>query len=176
MSVNNPVMPLIPATTISEFNDHITKAIDLLLPFAPVLTPNQRKRMPKAKDKTLAFITKGLDYCEQQPAYLPAFYTPAQYKDVMDNLKALAVMQQLVGKVAGILGDTSLMNSSDAYKIALSYYDTTKQYAPNVPGAKEIYKDMSARFPRRKKKKPAPAAKSRQDLTIADNNTTEEAA
>ena len=56
-----------------------------------------------------------------------------------------------------MLGDTTMQSSADAYSLSLDYYNSAKQGAKkNIPNAKDIYKDLSARFPGRKKKKPVP--------------------
>jgi hypothetical protein len=108
--------------------------------------------LPKMGDKTLAFVTKALDYAKQNPTLAPAFLNVPEFeKDVtavtsLNNV--LRPLQQLTEK----LDDTTLQAGSEAYAAALIFYTSVKSAAKaGVPGTKNIYDDLQARFPGRGK-------------------------
>ena len=104
-----------------------------------------------------SFIDKAVKYAQQTPDLLFGFVTAADMKQTVDNYNVLLTLLQVATQVSSSLSDTTMQGSSDAYSLSLDYYNAVKQGAKkNVPNAKDIYKDLSARFPGHKKKNPVP--------------------
>ncbi|MDR1340305.1 MAG: hypothetical protein LBK58_09675 [Prevotellaceae bacterium] len=51
------------------------------------------------------------------------------------------------------IDDTVIIAGSDAYQAALIFYNAVKAAPAHIPGAKEVYSDLKARFPKVKYKK-----------------------
>ncbi|MGE0078008.1 MAG: hypothetical protein AB7S48_09130 [Bacteroidales bacterium] len=133
-----------------EASANITAAITTIeqnLPTLINLTKDERHQLPKMGDKTIAFVSKNLEYAKQNPQIVPSFLDLAEFeKDVnaVNSLnKVLIPLQQLIEK----LDDTTLLSGSEAYSAALIFYNAVKGAAKaGVPGMKTIYDDLHARF------------------------------
>ena len=149
--MENKVSITITADAVAKINAAIA-TINSNLPLLINLTAEERQALPKMGDKTLAFVTKSLEYAKQNPSLVPTFMTVAEFeKDVnavtqLNNI--LRPLQQLTEK----LEDTTLEAGSEAYSAALVFYTAVKGAAKaGVPGIKNISDDLQARFPGRSK-------------------------
>jgi len=140
------------SVTISEeASINIQKAITALLQNLPDLinlTNEERQVNPKMGDKTVAFVSKNLEYSKQNPRVVPGFLDILEFeKDVVavtELKKVLMPLQQLVEK----LDDTTMQAGSEAYTAALIFYNAVKGAAKaGEPGMKAIYEDLKSRFP-----------------------------
>lgn len=140
------------SVTISEeASANIQKAITVLLQNLPELinlTNEERQVNPKMGDKTVAFVSKNLEYSKQNPRVVPGFLDMVEFeKDVVavtELKKVLIPLQQLVEK----LDDTTMQAGSEAYTAALIFYNAVKGAAKaGEPGMKTIYEDLKSRFP-----------------------------
>jgi hypothetical protein len=141
--------------TVTALNEALASidAINTKLPFLLSLTTAERKEMAKMGDKTLAFVTKALEYAQADAANLPPYITLAEFakdvKAVQDLMKVLRPLQ----KVAESVEDTAMLAGSEAYQAALAYYNFQKgAMKAGQTGAKTIVQDLSARFPGRPRK------------------------
>lgn len=134
---------------------NITAAITTIeqnLPKLINLTVDERKSLPKMGDRTLAFVSKALEYTKQNSQIVPSFMEVAEFeKDVIAVTalsKVLIPLQQLTEK----LDDTTMLAGSEAYSAALVFYNAVKGAAKaGVPGMKTVYDDLQVRFPGRGK-------------------------
>jgi len=134
---------------------NITAAITTIeqnLPKLINLTVDERKSLPKMGDRTLAFVSKALEYTKQNSQIVPNFMEVAEFeKDVTAVTalsKVLIPLQQLTEK----LDDTTMLAGSEAYSAALVFYSAVKGAAKaGVPGMKTVYDDLQVRFPGRGK-------------------------
>jgi len=128
----------------------IKAAIDTIeknLPTLINLTKEERHELPKMGDKTIAFVSKTLEYAKQNPKIVPAFLDLSEFeKDVnaVNSInKVLIPLQQLVEK----LDDTALLAGSEAYSASLVFYNAVKGASKaGVPGTKIVFDDLQARF------------------------------
>lgn len=143
----------IPAQTLTEVQRKLTEVTNLLKPYMVPLTSADRAVLPKMGDKTLAFVTKAREFAGQQPELLPAYINKADFDiDVADALNLVALRSQ-IDQMASLIDDTMLLAGSEAYSAALSFYNSVKQAARhNVPGAKIVCDELSARFATRSRK------------------------
>ncbi|PZX15919.1 hypothetical protein LX69_02113 [Breznakibacter xylanolyticus] len=143
----------IPAQTLTEVQRKLTEVTTLLRPYMASLTVADRQVLPKMGEKTLAFVTKAREYAGQQPELLPAYINKADFDiDVADAVNLIALKSQ-IDQMASLIDDTMLLAGSEAYTASLAFYNSVKQAArQNVPGAKVIHDDLSARFATRSRK------------------------
>jgi hypothetical protein len=152
MSTPNKISVAIPAADMSV----MLNAIDTLnskLTFLLSLSEADRKELPKMGDKTIAFVTKCLDYAKANPKIVPAYLEVDEFeKDIVavgELLKVLRPIHQLYQR----LDDTVMQAGSEAYQAGLLFYTNLKGATKaGVPGAKTIYQDLAERFPGRGKK------------------------
>ena len=161
MAVPTPI----PKDVVTEAVTSINKAIDLIKAYTVILTTEERKKLPKAGDKTYSFLQKGEEYSESDPQFLPPFVTAAEIKTFLDNYDSLRPLVQVLNQLASDVNDTSMFNISNSYTRVLQYYRLVQQGAKNnVANGKEISKDLSIRFARNKKKT------IQEGDTVIDNN------
>ena len=147
----------IPAAVITEVNDCMIKATGTITPFADTLTPEEIKRLAKANGKTYGFLSKALEFCQHNPQFLSSLFTMEDFVAYMSNVNLLIASEMKAKQVSTLLTTTRITNAAAAYEVALNYYNSVKIAAKkNAPGAQDIYKELSARFPGRKKNKPTP--------------------
>ena len=123
---------------------------------APVLlinlTNEERTAILKMGDKTLAFVSKTLEYATQNPLLVPNYIDLAEAKK--DNKLAAdiyGIFQQLSSILRGI-EDTGMVAGSEAYEAALVIYHSIKGASrSNITGTQAIYDDLKQRFPGRAK-------------------------
>jgi hypothetical protein len=132
------------------------EAVTLLkskLPFLLVLLPQERKTLTKMGDKSVAFVTKALEYAATNPDLVPAFLDVAEFdkdiKVITELLKIVRPLEQLQIQ----LEDTLMQAGVEANEAALFFYNNSKVAAKaGVPGAEPIYLDLKERFPGKQKK------------------------
>ncbi|MBK8805510.1 MAG: hypothetical protein IPO21_02210 [Bacteroidales bacterium] len=149
--MENKISVTINAETTKVILDAI-KTIEDNLPFLINLSVEDRKNLPKMGDKTVAFVTKALEYSKQNKDVVPSFLDVAEFEkdvDVVTNLsRVLVPLHQLAEKI----DDTTMLGGSEAYTAALVFYSAVKGAAKaGVPGMKTIYNELQARFPGRSK-------------------------
>jgi hypothetical protein len=153
MSITNNVSIVISNEAIQKINEGLKMVTDNL-PKLVTLTPAERQMLPKMGDKTLAFVTKSLEYAKQNSKIVPAYLNMDEFaKDVNAANQLFQIMAPLQ-KIAEELDDTSMLAGSEAYAEALAFYSSLKA-AINAgeTGLKNVYDDLSSRFPGRGAKK-----------------------
>lgn len=154
MSQNN-TGTLIPQMVITEVTTKLNEIITAINPYITPLSEEERKRLPKMSDKTVAFVTKAKDYLVTNPQFAPNFMEQDVLNNELANVNALNPLLQLAMQIANNLSDTIMSSGSDAYTTALQYYNFVKQADKNnVPGAKPVYDDLAQRFPSTRKNTP----------------------
>jgi len=145
--------PHLISTTLSpEDQQAIGAAIDALrqkLPFLIDLTKADRVRMPKASDKTAAFVRKAMQVGNEHSGLFPASFLEEMRKDIqlLDSLEPIRLaIKTLVKK----LDDTTMQLGGESYAAARTIYAVTK--APHAQAAlRTAFGDLGKRFLRRRK-------------------------
>ena len=153
MSSQKSVSIEIPAALLLEIQQLIVSANAKLAPYLVALTPQERQGLPKMADKTVAFVTKALQFAQSNPEFAPAYLdVPALQTDVK-AVQDLTSLEHLLENLVSQLNDTIMLSGSEAYVAGLTYYQSAKVASNrNVPGAKIIYDDLSQRFDFARKK------------------------
>lgn len=147
MSQQNQVAIQIPAADLQNITKLITDLQAALAPYVITLSPDDRHSLLKMSDKSVAFVTKNLEYTKSNPEFVPAFLSVADMQVDVDAVNQLQPLLNRVQQIADNLDDTLMLSGSEAYTAALLYYNIIKQAIKgNVPNAKAIYDDLSQRY------------------------------
>ena len=121
------------------------------LPFVIGLTNQQRHDMLKLGDKTVGFEEKCATYMGNRPDLIPPYIDMVELgKDRAARAQVGTIMRALA-EVTQSLDDTDMQLSHEILLPDMSFYNNVQLSAHNnVPGAQEIYDDLSERFPGRK--------------------------
>ena len=145
---SNQISQELTATELSSALSIIQNAIDVLTPHMATLTAEERKEIAKMSDKTVAFVTKTVNYCNTNPEFTPSYLSLDELKK---DLNLVNVLKQLLDKATQLcqaLEDTTMLAGSEAYLAALMYYNSVKGAAKQgVMSAEPIYNDLAERFP-----------------------------
>lgn len=140
----------------AAINEAIQTLRTKLLPYLISLSPEERRTLPKISDKTIAFVTKVIGYVTTNPEFSPPYLSAPELKKDVEAVTLLRSFFTPLEQYTIGLDDTMMEAGSEAYVMALSYYNSVKQAAKmNVPVAKSIYEDLRERFPQ-KTGKPEP--------------------
>ncbi|WP_320111528.1 hypothetical protein [Draconibacterium orientale] len=136
----------------TAINQSIETLVNVLEPKLVSLTTDERKEMPKMGDKTIAFVSKALDYGEEYPNYIPSFIDVPESKIDFDAVQTMRVFYTQLERIINELDDTMTLAGSEAYSSALSIYKVMKNAAAmGQPGAEEAARELAMRFPRGKR-------------------------
>jgi GrpB-like predicted nucleotidyltransferase (UPF0157 family) len=142
----------IPATVLAEAQAHIDATNSLLAPYLLPLTPEERQNLPKMGNKTLSFVEKAQDYVHQYPSLCPSYLDVTAFDTDMTDATGLRKMHIAAKQLSDDIDDTVMAAGSEAYQSALIFYNAIKAAASqSIPGAREVYDDLKARFPSKKR-------------------------
>lgn len=159
MAQQNLVSFQLPESDMAEVTAAIATLKAKLLPNLKTLSADERHEMPKMGDKTVPFVQKALEYCKSNADIVPPFLDVDAFKTDVNAVVSIRSIFQPLSQITDALNDTMLLSGSEAYAGALILYNAAKSAAKsNISGAKNVYDDLSARFPGRPKGTPANAA------------------
>jgi hypothetical protein len=143
----------IPADVLAQAQANIDAANVLLAPYLLPLTPTERHDLPKMGDKTLSFVEKAQDYAHKYPQLCPSYLNMTAFDTDMTDATGLRTVHISARQLSESIDDTVMVAGSEAYQSALVFYNAVKAAAvQDIPGAKAVYDDLKARFPRVKRK------------------------
>ncbi len=133
-----------------DYNQIINRinAIKAALPFLINLTVSERKGGLKMGDKSLAFVSKALEYATAHPNLVPPYLNVGEFqKDHTLREQLLHILRELNMLVEAV-DDTVMALGTEEFEQALLFYNSVKQAIKgNVPGTDAIYEDLASRFP-----------------------------
>jgi hypothetical protein len=137
----------IPKEVIEQALGKVDEAIGILDSSLHTLTPDDRHKLLKMGDKSLAFVEKTSELASTNPQFCPSYLNIDDLNiDLADavNLRTLENrLQQFFRRVE----DTGMIAGSEAFVQALSYYNSVKQAAhDNIPGAQSLFEELKKRF------------------------------
>jgi hypothetical protein len=139
---------------VTQVDNAIEVLETVLLPKLTILEKGEKQDLLIMGDKSVAFVDKALEVARQEDGLLSAFVDlEALTKDVqaIDRLRSISFK---LSQVQSAVNDSYAMAGSEAYKASLMVYSLMKNAAKmSHPGAKEKVEELSARFPKRRKKK-----------------------
>ncbi|MDR1181115.1 MAG: hypothetical protein LBL13_03965 [Bacteroidales bacterium] len=144
----------IPDNVLEEAQTKVDEAIELLAPYLVSLTSEERRNLLKMGEKTLSFVEKSKDYAHRYSALCPSYLDLKAFDADMADATRLRTLLIVVKQLMDNIEDTSMVAGSEALQAALIFYNAAKAAAAqNIPGAKEVHKDLKVRFPKVKRKK-----------------------
>ena len=161
---NNNHIQVIPNDVLAQAQTKIDEAMEILASYLMSLTPDERRKMPKAGRKSINFVEKSFEYAKQNPGLVPAFLDMETFGIDVEGSRRLWTLINSVRQLEQHLCDTEMSAGSEAYQAALKFYSFVKMAAKqNLMGAKTVFQELKVRFPRRKRKadesSPTPAVK-----------------
>lgn len=154
MSDSNRISLNLPAEDVEQVKQLFSQIGQILAPHLINLTPDERIQLPKMGDKSIPFVTKGLEYLRIPGTPAPSYVNGEELEIDLNAFETIRQIRQVAQPIIDMLDDTMLLCGSEAYVPVLAFYNYLQGAAKmNVPGAKTIYEDLSTRFPRRHSKK-----------------------
>jgi hypothetical protein len=151
--MENRISIEIPPADLQAIKAALQQIQALLAQHVIALTPEQRKTIPKMSDGTEPFVDKVMDYAVNNSEFLPAFVSLGELQKDWNATSGLMPLLRMVDQIHDTMSDTAMLAGSEAYKGALSYYNSVKQAAKmNAPDAKAIYEDLRKRFEKQGRK------------------------
>ena len=147
----------LPAKDVTVIKASIKK-VQEQMPFLINLSVQDRRRLLKMGDKSLAFVTKSLSAAEANPDILPRTFDVQgfgrDYQLAKDLLEIQAMLKQLNEQV----DDTLMAVGREAMDSSLSVYDYVKTAAKREPGLKGLAEQLGERFKKARRKREAAQA------------------
>ena len=147
----NPTMPYQNITgTLSETDIQEIKAalatIEEKLPFLINLTAEERRKLYKMGDKSLAFVNNSLTAAQSNPDILPASFDLDEFQRDYQLAVSLTDISYRIQQLTEKVDDTRMAVSSEAMSSSLTVYNYVKTAAKIAPGLKIIAEQLGERF------------------------------
>ena len=153
MSTQNQISIDIPQTVIDSVMQKLQACKTELAPYLQGLTADEREKMLKMGDKTVATVQKTKSYVDTNPEFVPSYMDKAEFLRDEAVVTQLSPVVNLSKQIMSDAADTVMLAGSEALYNALLYYGQVKEAThKGVPTAKPIYEDLSERFSKRNRK------------------------
>jgi hypothetical protein len=136
------------------------QTIQKKLPFLITLSTEERRRLFKMGDKSLAFVNNSLTAAQSNPDILPASFDIQEF--VRDYQLAATLTELLIAlrQLSEQVDDTLLAVGSEAMSSSLTVYGYVKTAAKKTPGLKRLAEQLGDRFKAIRNKPVKPASDS----------------
>jgi hypothetical protein len=144
MAYQNIAATLLPQD-IQEIKAALQK-VQQKLPFLITLSTEERRKLVKMGDKSLAFVNNSITAAQSNREILPATFDVEElvqdYQLAAALTELLTSMQQLTEQV----DDTLMAVGSEAMTSSLTVYDYVKTASKKTPGLKTVAEQLGERF------------------------------
>lgn len=122
------------------------ETIQQKLPFLITLSVEERRKLYKMGDKSLAFVNNSLTAAQSNRDILPASFDLEEF--LRDYQLAATLTELLLGlrQVTEQVDDTLMAVGSEAMTSSLTVYDYVKTAAKKTPGLKTLAEQLGERF------------------------------
>ena len=136
------------------------QTIQKKLPFLITLSTEERRKLFKMGDKSLAFVNNSITAAQSNPDILPASFDLQEF--VRDYQLAATLTELLIAlrQLSEQVDDTLLAVGSEAMSSSLTVYDYVKTAAKKTPGLKSLAEQLGDRFKAIRNKPVKPASDS----------------
>ena len=128
--------------------------IETKLPFLIHLTTEERRKLFKMGNKSLAFVNNSLTAAQSNPDILPASFDLNEFSSDYQLAATLSEVHLRLQQLTEKVDDTLMAVSSEAMTSSLTVYDYVKTVAKKTPGLKAIADQLSERFKASRSKAP----------------------
>lgn len=145
--MKNEVSFEIPDEKMSQINDAVQVLADLLAPYKVVLTGEQRRRLSRIGDKSIATVEKVNQYADSHPEFVPNYAVTGDFRiDFAFFQKAWQILRPLM-PIIEVFENAMIISGNEAWEFARAYYKSVREAAKSgIPGAQVIYDDLKPRF------------------------------
>lgn len=127
------------------------RALDSLLTFAINLTVEERLKLHKMGDKSIAFVEKAVQYADERPDLVPPYLDIPEFKKDLKLARQLKDLLMLLEPSVEKISDTYLAAGYDAFLAARKLYSFVKAAADSgAPGSDTIAAELKKRYLRRR--------------------------
>jgi hypothetical protein len=120
--------------------------IEAKLPFLVHLTVEERRKLFKMGNKSLAFVSNSLTAAQSNPDILPASFDLNEFSSDYQLATSLTEVHLRLQQLTEKVDDTLMAVSSEAMTSSLTVYDYVKTAAKKTPGLKAIADQLGDRF------------------------------
>lgn len=120
--------------------------IEAKLPFLIHLTTEDRRKLYKMGNKSLAFVSTSLTAAQSNPDILPASFKLDEFTSDYQLAIALSEVHLRLQQLTEKVDDTRMAVNSEAMNSSLTVYSYVKTAAKMTPGLKAIAEQLSERF------------------------------
>jgi hypothetical protein len=139
--------------TAEQF-ERIVQAItnlDAELEFSVGFGKEEHKKYQKMGDKTVAFITKMMEYSTDHPDLVPPYSDINEFKTDYDLASKLRLILEKIDPVVTKINDSYLSVGDDVFSAARKFYGYVKAAAvAGAPGLAPIASELGKRYTRSK--------------------------
>jgi hypothetical protein len=147
MATQNLISLNIPEEQLTQIQAHVTGLTTILSPHLKTLSGREIQGLHKMGDNSIPFVEKSLEYARTNPEFLPPYIDVDEFKIDFQGAKILSSIYKPLAQLIKALLTSMILCGSEAYGVALAYYNSVKQAAKmNVAGAQFIYEDLKKRF------------------------------
>ncbi len=127
-----------------------------LAPHSQSLTPEERKKMLKMRDKSLAFVTKTIEYANDFPSVIPAVLNIEKLQIEYEKAQEMDIILRKLETLHASVRDSRMVAGENAYMLSLKVYQAFK-VANNlqVPGISAVIEELGKQFTSRPNPKKA---------------------
>ena len=120
--------------------------IEAKLPFLIHLTVEERRKLFKMGDKSLAFVSNSLNAAQSNREILPGSFDLDEFSSDYQLAATLAEIHLKLQQLTEKVDDTLMAVSSEAMSSSLTVYAYVKTAAKNTPGLRAVAEQLSERF------------------------------
>ena len=116
------------------------------LPFLITLSTEERRKLVKMGDKSLAFVNNSVTAAQSNPEILPATF---DVEELVRDYQLAAVLTELLISIQQLteqVDDTLMAVGSEAMTGSLTVYDYVKTASKKTPGLKSVAEQLGERF------------------------------
>jgi hypothetical protein len=122
------------------------QTIQKKLPFLVTLSNEERRRLLKMGDKSLAFVNNSVTAAQSNREILPASFDVEELVRDYQLASALTELLTSMRQITEQVDDTLLAVGSEAMSSSLTVYDYVKTAAKKTPGLKTVAEQLGERF------------------------------
>ena len=140
-------------TVVNDIVQTIDRLLELINPHVTPLTAHERMALPKMGEKTLAFVSKSLEFAQNNPSLVPNYLDMQEFAVDFQDASGLVLAVNKAKQLLDNLADTQMAAGSEAFQCSLMFYHSSKAGAVNnIPGAKAVYEELRKRYPGRRRR------------------------
>ncbi|MDR0714310.1 MAG: hypothetical protein LBF89_08650 [Bacteroidales bacterium] len=137
----------IPETVAQQMLAKLNEAYDLIRPYLHTLTTDERVKLLKMGDKSLALAEKTAEFAAVNPELAPKHFDLEELKTDLADVSILRSLHNRAQQIADEIDNTMMLAGHEAYTQSLSFYNSAKQAVHDgVPGAKTVFEELKERF------------------------------